>query len=67
MITFKAEHRSNGITYVTVEDDGKFAGAFSLYTSDWQAQHFAIENIGETIADPPAGPFVASDGEAVQG
>lgn len=56
MITFNAEHRSNGLTYVTVDDNGKAAGSFSLSTDDWRAQAFQIQETGEPVLSQPVDP-----------
>lgn len=66
MITFKAEHRSNGITYITVDDDGKPAGAFSLSTEDWTNKNIVIENFGDPHQDSPAEPFTKQESESAE-
>jgi len=62
-MNFHFEHRSNGLTYVTVIDEGKNAGAFSLVTGDALIIQNALNKAGVACTDQGelAGPAAEQD------
>jgi len=56
---FLAEHRSNGLTYITVMDGEKVAGAWSCSTADWAKMYPGLKRtkgLAVVEAEPAAAP-----------